>query len=298
MANEIQVRNAAEIARPRTSRDMLQQAAIISDVLKQVMQSGTHYMILPGGKEPTLLKPGAEKILATFRIVCDPEVEDLSTADCVRYRVRARGTAPDGTLIGVGVGECSSDEEKYRWRRAVCDEEFDEAATERKRIKYHKRGGAVKQVRTEPADIANTVLKMAKKRAQVELCLTSTAASDCFTQDLDDMPQEIRDSLVEADAHTPPTIQQPRRQSHKTTGSSSGNVDDIKSATAKNGTIVFGVVVNDGVTYRTCSDELAEVARFAKQSGSPVDIEYERRGKSYWLTALREAAFESESSDA
>ena len=51
----------------------------------------------------------------------------------------------------------------------------------------------MQQVRTNPADIANTVLKMAKKRAQIDLTLTATAASDCFTQDVEDLPEELRD---------------------------------------------------------------------------------------------------------
>ena len=42
-----------------------------------------------------------------------------------------------------------------------------------------------------PADYYNTVLKMAKKRAHVDAVLTATAASDIFTQDIEDMPEVI-----------------------------------------------------------------------------------------------------------
>ena len=42
-----------------------------------------------------------------------------------------------------------------------------------------------------PADYYNTVLKMAKKRAHVDAVLTATAASDIFTQDVEDMPEVI-----------------------------------------------------------------------------------------------------------
>jgi hypothetical protein len=58
------------------------------------------------------------------------------------------------------------------------------------RIKYGKSWEDM-QVRTEPADVANTVLKMAKKRAQIDLTLTATAASDIFTQDVEDLPEEL-----------------------------------------------------------------------------------------------------------
>jgi hypothetical protein len=40
------------------------------------------------------------------------------------------------------------------------------------------------------ADTYNTVLKMAKKRAHVDAILTATAASDIFTQDIDERAEE------------------------------------------------------------------------------------------------------------
>ena len=40
------------------------------------------------------------------------------------------------------------------------------------------------------ADVYNTVLKMAKKRALVDATLTATAASDIFTQDVEDFGPE------------------------------------------------------------------------------------------------------------
>jgi hypothetical protein len=42
-----------------------------------------------------------------------------------------------------------------------------------------------------PADYYNTCLKMAKKRAHVDAILTVTAASDIFTQDLEDMGEVL-----------------------------------------------------------------------------------------------------------
>ena len=42
------------------------------------------------------------------------------------------------------------------------------------------------------ADVWNTVKKMAKKRAHVDVTLTVTAASDIFTQDIEDMDETLR----------------------------------------------------------------------------------------------------------
>lgn len=175
---------------------------LVQQVMHSVMKAKTHYDTIPGTDKPTLLKPGAEVLCMTFQIAVDPEVEDLSSGDEIRFRVRAVGRSQaTGITVGVGVGECSSSEEKYKWRRAVCDEEFNEVPEERKRKKY-ARGRenshyTIKQVRTESADIANTILKMAKKRALVDFTLTALAASDIFAQDLEDMPEELREGAAE-----------------------------------------------------------------------------------------------------
>ena len=109
-----------------------------------------------------------------------------------------RQVSPSGVFVGAGIGECSSNEEKYKWRKVVCDQEFEETPLDRRREKWCKGWGnkgpyKQKQVRTEPADLANTILKMAKKRGLIDAVLTATAASDCFTQDLEDLPPEYMD---------------------------------------------------------------------------------------------------------
>lgn len=185
--------------KPLTVAEMVAQVSTIQHMLAAVMHKDVHYGVIPGTKAPSLYKPGAEKIMMTFRLAADPVVEDLAQDDLIRYRVQVRLISPSGRFIGAGVGECSSNEEKYCWRNAVCDEEWEETPLHRRREKwrsYWAKGGGgkrtekVKQVRTQPADLANTILKMAKKRALVDAVLTATAASDLFTQDLEDLPQE------------------------------------------------------------------------------------------------------------
>lgn len=178
----------------RSASDIRGQVNLIQEVMKAVMQKDQHYGVITGcGNKPTLLKPGAEKLMMTFRLAVDPQVEDLSESGERRFRVVTRVTSQtSGMFLGSGVGECSSDEEKYKWREAVCQAEYEATGDEAKRVKYKRDGPTIKQVRMNPADVANTILKMAKKRSLVDAILTVTAASDCFTQDIEDMPEEIR----------------------------------------------------------------------------------------------------------
>lgn len=204
---------AGEVQRPLTAMAVVAQVRLIQEVMKAVMKVDEHFGVIPGTKKPTLYKPGAEKLLVTFRIAAEsPNVEDLSTPDSVRYRVTRKGQSIiSGVFVGAGVGECSSDEEKYKWRRPVCDEEYDETPVDRRREVWKRVSGSntkIKQVRTNPADVANTVLKMADKRAYVALALQTTAASDCFSQDLEDLPEEVRESVVEGET-AKPAIKEP-----------------------------------------------------------------------------------------
>ncbi len=177
----------------RSAAQMIAQRAAIVECMSTVMRKDHDYGVVPGTAKPSLYKPGSEKILAMFNLAAQPQVEDLSTPDAIRYRVTITIIhTPTGTVAGYGVGEASSAESKYQWRAAVCDEEWEETPGDRKRLKWKKgyQGSAAsstRQVRADMEDVANTVLKMAKKRAQIDAVLTTTAASDVFAQDVEDL---------------------------------------------------------------------------------------------------------------
>lgn len=186
-------------------QEVLQHAVIVQEVMQAVMKEGVHYGRIPGTDKPTLLKAGAEKLCMVFHIGDEYRIEDLSTPDFVRYRITCIGRHQQTqTVLGEGVGECSGGEEKYKWRKAVCKEEFEITPQHLRRIKFGKKSGGghytQEQVRTEPADLANTVLKMASKRAKMAMVLNVTAASDCFSQDLEDLDETLRAHLVEEEA--------------------------------------------------------------------------------------------------
>lgn len=192
---------------------MLEQVKIIQDTLQTVMKDGEHYGKIPGcGNKPTLLKPGAEKISTTFHLAPAYEIITTSLPNGHReYQVicTLKHIMTD-TIVGQGVGSCSTMEGKFRYRtgevvftgKPVPHEYWND----RKPELIGGKGFGVKKndagkweiVRAgekvehdNPADYYNTCLKMAKKRAHVDAVLTATAASDIFTQDIEDMPEVI-----------------------------------------------------------------------------------------------------------
>lgn len=187
---------------------------LIQEVMKGVMKKDVHYGVVPGTDKPSLLKPGAEKLCETFRIAPSYQIEDLSGKGFIRYRIRCIGThQTTGILLGEGMGACSSLEEKYKWRKAY-QREFDATTEDRRRTKFgynksERREYEILQVRTEPADLENTILKMACKRALVGMTITVTAAGDIFTQDIEDLPPELVPTNEEGGQTEKPKVEQP-----------------------------------------------------------------------------------------
>lgn len=196
----------------------------IQEVMKAVMQGpsnenpdGVHYGKIPGVKKLMLFKPGAEVLGVAFHIAPRYEVEDLGGDGFSRYRVRCIGSYQHtGMVVGEGMGACSSLEEKYKWRKANNDKEFVDTPTDQRRSKFgynrtERTEFEIKQVRTEAADLDNTILKMACKRAQIAMIINVTAASDIFTQDIEDLPEELQREIADGDVVVSKTpIQIPR----------------------------------------------------------------------------------------
>jgi hypothetical protein len=191
---------------------MKSQVALIQEVMKSVMRKGEHYGVIPGcGDKPSLLQPGAQKLIMTFRLVPDPEIDIIDLPNEHReYRAKVRLSTQNGIFLGAGVGSCSTMEGKYRYRKAelICPACGKDSIIKGKAefgggwICYGKKGGCGKKwtdadnpfegvvtskiEHDNPADYYNTCEKMAYKRALVSATLTVTAASDIFTQDVED----------------------------------------------------------------------------------------------------------------
>lgn len=196
------------------TRQVLARVKVVAHVKDNLMKQDVHYGKPPGmakNAKDVLLKPGAETLLMAFQIAPRYVREDLSTDDAVHYRITAIGFDLSGRQVGEGLGECSSNEEKYRWRKAL-KQEFEGTPEERRREKWRKGWDGKAdtkeyQVRTNPADVANTIYKMASKRALVHLAVTVTACSDMFDQDLEDLSDDLRQAGYEDDSQDDPQPQ-------------------------------------------------------------------------------------------
>ena len=126
--------------------------------IEEVLISGVDYGIVPHTSKPTLLKPGAEKILnflgLVARTVIVNRVEDIQ-AGYFAYEAKVYVIDADGIVRGEGVGITNSKEGKY--------------------------------AKSSGFAVQNTVLKMAKKRALVDAALNVGSLSARFTQDVEDL---------------------------------------------------------------------------------------------------------------
>ena len=177
----------------------MQKIATFQAVIQKNLKENHDFGVIAGtGSKPTLLKPGGEKICMMFGL--NPEYEFLEKTEnyndgffaynikCTLYR--------NGSPVSQGVGNCNSMEKKYRYINSdTIPEGVDPTAVEKITTKW----GQVKYKVPNPhiADLVNTILKMAKKRAFIDAVLQVASLSDVFTQDLEDIREFMQSEHVE-----------------------------------------------------------------------------------------------------
>jgi len=242
----------------------------IVQFVREIMQPNVHYGKVPGTDKDTLLKPGAEMLTTFFGLsphfLVEEKVQDWTGGDhggepffYFQYRCQlCRGDLP----VGEGIGSCNSWEKKYRYRRAalVCPACGADAIS---RSRYPPRGapqGTVngwwcRDCKTDfafeapeiadqeqgqvfnpnPADLVNTIDKMAQKRSLVAATLIAVNASEFFTQDLEDMALEGEFEPVEAKAQEATTTSKsprPKAKAKATNGKRPYSAEAVKARLA------------------------------------------------------------------
>lgn len=147
--------------------NQLQAISNFQAMVEKNLNSGQDFGVIPGTQKPTLLKPGAEKIQMLMGVSSEYEViekvEDYEKG-FFAYTVRAT-LLKNGNKITEGLGSANTKEKRYRNQDVFM--------------------------------IVNTVLKMAKKRAQVDATLTIASLSNVFTQDIEDMDRFNQSEQIE-----------------------------------------------------------------------------------------------------
>lgn len=196
---------------------VMKRVNIIHDFMKNNMDAKKDYDTIPGTQKPTLLLPGAEKIRMMFGFADKYDIQYNHMNDGHReVIVTCSLYNHDNVYLGGGVGSCSTMESKYRYRKSsssyevlntpVPSDYWDDRGKYKgygaKKIDnkwtWVKWGNAQKIENSDIADVYNTVLKMAKKRALVDAVKTVTGSSDLFTQDTEDF-KEADDSYSDND---------------------------------------------------------------------------------------------------
>ena len=193
----------------RAAMEVRSQVNQIQYLMQNVLIRGEHYGVIPGVSKPCLMQSGAEKICLMFKLVPHYEVKREAIEGFPGHReftVTCTLIGPDGAVKGEAIASCSTMESRYRWRNGYEDtgKPIPDDAKQHKQ-EYRRQGFGMKKVngnwlwvryidRQENPDIAdvwNTCLQMAQKRAFVRATRSTTAASDIFTQDVDEMQTDF-----------------------------------------------------------------------------------------------------------
>lgn len=238
MSNELSVIEVNESAVTKlgaiSPMMVVEQVKLVQQVMGSVMRQDEHYGIIPGTQKNCLFKSGAEKLCFTFQLTPEFEVREKEIPGGHReITVTCHLINASGRRMGTGVGCCSTMESKYRYRGAELiatgetvpsaywnvrkeDPSRAQDLIGKGRVTKKDEDGVwriyekgQKAENPDIADVYNTVLKMAKKRAHVDATITATACSDIFTQDVDDLPPTFDPSAVPPAAPAPAAAKTP-----------------------------------------------------------------------------------------
>jgi hypothetical protein len=148
---------------------------LLQEFVQHMMVPGVDFGLIPGCQKPSLLKPGAEKLCDIFgfskHVKVINRVEDW-TKPFLAYEVMVTLiNKRSGVIEAQGIGSANSREKKYANQDAYT--------------------------------IANSLIKISKKRALTDAVLSATRSSGLFTQDIEDMDLEPRPTSVQTQAKPP-----------------------------------------------------------------------------------------------
>lgn len=149
----------------------VRQRELLAEFIRSRFKENEHYFdgAMFGAKngKRVLAQPGAQLILVAhgyfvdFDIAAGPMAAPSSLKESYTIVIKAKVFNKFGEQIGSGLGSCSA-------------------------LIWSSREGGYRGRAVDPDKTHNSTLKIAKKRALVDACLNTTAASEFFTQDLEE----------------------------------------------------------------------------------------------------------------
>jgi len=139
-------------------------------IVKATLIPEIDYGMIPGAKKPMLFKSGAENILMLFGLSTTVDIVTVipeqmtKETNFISYTVKC-SLRKNNLVASEGIGTCNSSEKKYESKNAL--------------------------------DIANTVLKMAAKRALVDAVLHVASLSAVFAQETDDINEYLKREMMD-----------------------------------------------------------------------------------------------------
>jgi hypothetical protein len=252
----------------------------MKEFITGILHEGVDFGIIPGtGTKKTLLKPGAEKFSFFFGL--RPQFVDVVTTEdwtgkdhdgepFFYYRMRCE-LYRDGQLVASADGSCNSWEKKYRYRSSsrVCPKCNKPTIITGKAeygggyICFAKKGGCGAKFQTgdpaiesqatgevknpDIAEMVNTILKMAEKRALVAAILIGANASEWFTQDIEDFVDGTFEVMPPAQVSKPAPVE-PEPAPAMTPAAESISYEDACKELNANG-ITYGDLDNAKLSY-------------------------------------------------
>ncbi|ORX23368.1 hypothetical protein BVF91_05930 [Thermoanaerobacterium sp. PSU-2] len=181
----------------------------LDQIRQKIMRQGVDYDVIPGTPKPTLLKPGAERLLQFFglghKIQLVDKKEDWDNGFFYyQYKVTIVKQYPGYEII---VAEC-------------------EGSANSKERRYRNQ---------DVFSIVNTLQKMAIKRALVGATLQATGTSGMFTQDLEDMDLEGQQVSTQQKVYTDTSGTITQKQAKRMFALANGDNDLVKNIIGKYG---------------------------------------------------------------
>jgi len=169
--------NALTVTDQRVAR-VKSEIELADALVVKVLEPGIDYGLHPGTKSQALKDPGAATIINAFN--CYPKAEILFrevTDTKISYVIDVSLISREDSLVKCsGTGACTTMETKYGYRW-VPDPEF--YGYDRAALKKKVKDGQTRYRITNPdwSELENTILKMARKRAEVDAAMALPGVS-------------------------------------------------------------------------------------------------------------------------